>query len=214
PDRSTGLRGSLGECPVTNHPATPGQPSEAVGPLDVVPRHVLGDRIRRLARDIEFDIHRPGRMFRIGLNVLVAHPEPADFGAQVAAEVVVADAADHDRLVAELIAVEGEVERRPAGSRTGRQEIPEDLADCDDGSFQFQASSFKLRTLAVSHTATKRKRAGFGRPNQLETSNLDLETPHLRTRTPLIASSRAIAAFTERSVFTASSFRSDFSSLR
>src|SRR5205085_760903 len=60
--------------------------------------------------------------------------EFADAVAQLAAEVVGADARNDHRGVAELVAVEREVERRPAGHLAAvRVHVPEDFADPDDG---------------------------------------------------------------------------------
>ena len=73
-------------------------------------------------------------MFAVRLDVFIAQPQAADFLAKFAAEVVVADAGDDDGGVAELMAVEREVERCSARELAAiGVHVPEQFADADYG---------------------------------------------------------------------------------
>ena len=83
---------------------------------------------------VEFHLNGARRVLRIRLDVLVGEAEFADALAQFAAQVVAADARHDDRLVAELVAVEREVERRPARDLAAvGVDVPQQFADPDDG---------------------------------------------------------------------------------
>jgi hypothetical protein len=71
-------------------------------------------------------------MVRVGLNELAGQPEAVDSLTKLTAQFVIADAADDHSRVAELVAMEGEVERGTAGPRAVREEVPEEFAKRDD----------------------------------------------------------------------------------
>src|SRR5262245_15137225 len=102
-----------------------GQVVKRRGPFEVVVRDVLDNRVARLSVSIDIDLHCPRGMNPINLNELVRQPAGAHLGEQAMSQFVVAHTAGDGGVIAELMAVEREVERSPAGLRAGREHIPE-----------------------------------------------------------------------------------------
>src|SRR5579883_865008 len=113
----------LRECAKANSPAGLCERFEFVFPCNVIPRDVFYDRVRRHFVRVERDSHRAGGVFVVGLDVFVREAKCANAVAQFAAKLIIAHARHDHRWVTELMAVEREIEWRPASHRSEERRV-------------------------------------------------------------------------------------------
>src|SRR3954468_6459958 len=98
----------------------------------MVPGDVRRDGEGRLSAAVNVDLDCPGRVDVVRLKEGVGQSETNEDVANLAAEVVRADAADDGTGVPELMTMESEVERSAARLFAARQHVPEDFSQPDD----------------------------------------------------------------------------------
>ena len=139
----------------TNGVAPLGQAGERLVPSEPVPCRVADDFVLRLAV-AQGDLDRAGRGITIGLNEGRVHATPGQVVEQRLAKRVAADAAGHHGVVAELVRLDGGVERRASKRRAGGEQVVKRLAQADDewrrsGHGSVEACSSTGRGLAVQN---------------------------------------------------------------
>jgi len=108
--------------------------------FETVPRDIFVDGEPRLAVGLNFDGDGAGRRDGINADAVRRKTERSETVENFAAERVVADARNDERVSAERVRVIREVGDRAAELLPRRQQVPEDFADADDFVFHSMPS--------------------------------------------------------------------------